>query len=82
MLLLTHVVVAIISIIFTTVVYVKPSENKLRVSFALAAFTLISGTYMILKSPAHLVQSCITGIIYIGVVTLFILLAKRKLAIS
>jgi hypothetical protein len=80
MIVLLHVTVALLSVAFATVVYIKPSKNKFYFSYVLVALTIISGTFLIIKSPSHMVQSCIMGIAYVGVVLATLVLAKKKLA--
>lgn len=80
MIVFLHVVVALLSIVIATSVYIRPSKNKFYFSYALVAATIISGTFLILQSPAHMVQSCIMGTLYVGVVLSTLVLAKKKMA--
>ncbi len=80
MVLLIHIAIAISSIIYTSYTYLNPSSSKLRLSYLFAALTLISGTYLIIIKPAHMVQSCMVGVMYLGFVSLAIMAAKKKLA--
>lgn len=80
MLILLHVVVALSSILFATLSFLKPSSIKLRVSYILAVATLTSGTYLIITTSQNMVQSCIMGIGYFVGVTVILFLARRKLA--
>ena len=80
MFVLLHVSVALLSVVFATVTFIKPSQNKFYFSYVLVAATIITGTLLIIKSPSHMVQSCIMGILYVGVVLSTLVLAKKKLA--
>jgi hypothetical protein len=74
-----HVAIALSSIAFTTYVFFKPSQAKLRVSYGFVAATLITGSYLVWQHPAHMIQSCTTGLIYLGIVTVGIVSAYAKL---
>lgn len=82
MLLLTHITIALASLLYTTYVYFSPSQTKLYVSYGLAGATLASGTYLVIENSAHLVSACISGIIYLSIVSFGIALARKKLARS
>jgi hypothetical protein len=49
-------------------------------NYLLVAMTLVSGTYLLMLKPSHMVQSCMMGLVYIGFVTFAIVAAKKKLA--
>jgi hypothetical protein len=80
MLLLAHITIAIISILFATLLLFSPSNFKFKANYLLLGATLVSGTYMVLERATHLVESCTVGLIYLGAVSLAIILAKRKFA--
>jgi hypothetical protein len=78
MVLLTHIAIALSSILFATFLYVKPSKNRFYGSYALVALTLISGTYLVLSMHANLVQACTSGLVYLLIVSFGIAAARRK----
>lgn len=80
--LLLHVIIALISVIYTAYIYFSPTHTKLRVSYALAGLTLASGTYLVVQHQAYLLHACVSGLIYLGAVFFGIALARRKLAAS
>lgn len=82
MLILFHVTAAILSIILSTMSYVRPDKKKLYLSYAAAVTTLVSGTYLIVTASTNMVQSCIVGIIYFVGVTTLLFLARRKLSVA
>ncbi len=67
MILLTHIVIALSSLIFTTVAFFTPSETKLRISYGFIAATIGSGTLLVISMPSHLVSACYSGLTYLGV---------------
>lgn len=78
MLLLTHIIIALGSLAATTFAYFSPSTVALRISYALIASTLLSGTYLAVTSPAHMLQVCVSGLTYVAVATVGIVAARRK----
>ncbi len=79
MFLLLHILVALTSVAQTTYLLFSPSKSKLHFTYTFVGLTLISGTYLGFSKPAHLVQTCVTGLIYIGVISAGIISTHRKL---
>ena len=82
MLIVLHVVIALVSCGYTSYVYLSPSKKKLNGVYGLVVATLITGSYLVLAKPSHMVQSCMMGLIYIGFVTAVIFSTRHKLAQS
>jgi hypothetical protein len=80
MLILIHVGVAILSIVLSTCLFFFPSRSGLLTSYALVALTLVSGTILAIRTHTHLLQTCLTGLLYVGVVSAGIGFARAKLA--
>ena len=80
MVLLIHIIVALSSLAVSTASYVRPAKQLLQTSYALIGLTLASGTYLVLSTSAHLLQSCVTGLVYVGAVSVIVVGARRKLA--
>lgn len=80
MILLLHITIALASIGYTTYLYIKPSQNGLRVAAGLLGTTLASGTYLVVSKPTNMVETCVMGLAYLGAVSLGMLAAQRKLA--
>ncbi|MET1032932.1 MAG: hypothetical protein ABWX94_00350 [Candidatus Saccharimonadales bacterium] len=80
MILLLHITIALISVAFTTYLFLRPSATKLYTSYGLMASTLVTGTYLIASTGGHLIEACAMGLIYTGAVSLGIVGARRKLA--
>ncbi len=80
MALLIHILIAVASIVSTTYLYFRPSKKKFYVAYSLVGLTLASGTYLMVMKPAHMVQACVTGLVYLAVVVVGIALAHKKLA--
>ncbi|HVS78890.1 MAG TPA: hypothetical protein VHD84_01210 [Candidatus Saccharimonadales bacterium] len=82
MLLVVHILIALGSIAFSGYTFLDPSETKLRSSYGLVAATLASGTYLVISTHAPLTQACLTGLLYLGIVSAGLLSAHLKLARS
>ena len=80
MILILHIFVALSSVIASTASYLSPSKARLRLTYGLTLLTLGSGTYLVWSTRSPLLSSCITGLIYLGVVLSGVLGAWRKLA--
>lgn len=80
MIVLIHVIVAISGIVVTTVAYFQPSATLLKITYGLVGATIVSGVYLVWNAPAHMLQTCIAGLAYTGIVTVGIVAARTKLA--
>jgi hypothetical protein len=78
--LIIHITIALSSLAFTTYVFFSPSKPKLHASYAFVAATLATGFYLVFANPAHMVQSCISSLVYLGLVSVGIVSAHAKLA--
>lgn len=75
-----HIVIALFSVFYTIYVFFNPSKQKLNISYVLIALTVISGTYLAVILPAHITQTCETGLVYISVILAGVFAVKYKLA--
>jgi hypothetical protein len=80
MAILIHVLIALSSLVYSTLVVVFPSDAKLKVSYGLIAATLISGFYLVISLPAHLLSSCISGLVYLAFALSASWLSRYRLA--
>jgi hypothetical protein len=80
MILILHILIAVSSVLAASYAYMRPTVTKLRATYSLVGLTLASGTYLVVMAPAHMVQACTSGLVYIGIVSLAILFARMKLA--
>jgi len=81
MILLTHIIIALSSILYTTLSLARPSKNKLYVSYALIGATLASGIYLTVVHPAAMLRTCTTGLAYSVLVAAGITLARKRLSV-
>ncbi len=80
MLLLTHIAIALSSLLFTTFLYFKPSQSKIYASYTLIGLTLGTGTVLILMHPASLSKTWMSGLVYFAITVTGTILASQKLA--
>ncbi len=80
MILLSHVVIALLSVAYTAYVFFVPSVSKLKVSYGLTALTIASGTYLVIQAPAHMTEACMAGLFYIVMMITMIVMVRSKLA--
>ncbi len=79
MLLLAHIIIALTSVVVSTYTVFRPALKSLRVSSALVGATLASGTYLVISTHAPMLSSCVTGLVYTGLVLSLILSANFRL---
>lgn len=82
MILLLHIVIALSSLVVAAIAYVSPKRSLLHISYMLVAMTILTGTYIAISSPAHMVQACVSGLIYTAVVIGSIGAVRRKMAVD
>ena len=80
MVLLTHIIIALVSVIFASYMLLSPSRKKLKTSYVLVGLTFASGTALVITTPAHMIHACISGVVYISAVMVMIAVTRRKLA--
>lgn len=80
MLLVIHILIALSSIVQTTVLLFAPSSKKLTINYLLFGGTVISGTYLVISKPVHIVQTCIVGLLYMGFVIAGIIITQIRLS--
>lgn len=80
MITLTHVLIALSSVGFTTFLYFFPTKSRLIFSNILIGTTIFSGTILVISKPASMIQACRTGLVYIAVMSFATVLVRNKLA--
>ena len=79
MIILIHVIIALISIIIASFTFFKPTMKKLIVSYGFIFATIATGTYLLVTIPSHILQSCLTGIVYLTVISVATVAAHVRL---
>ena len=73
-----HILIALSSFAFTTYLFVSPSRQKFVINYTLIAATLGTGTYLVANTGAPMLQSCVSGLMYITTVTAGSVLAHLR----
>jgi hypothetical protein len=79
MLLITHITIALASLVFVGATFLKPKEQWFNISFSLIAATLFSGTLLVTSANSNLAPACLSGLFYLSVVSGILFLANYKL---
>ena len=80
MFLLFHIIIASVSLCTTAFLFFAPSLRKMYINYILVFLTIATGTVLVVTQPAHMTQTCMVGLLYIGLVSFGILSARHKLA--
>lgn len=80
MLLILHIAVAVASLGYTAYVLLSPAQSHLRVIYVLVGLTVLSGVVLIITKPAHMTQTCTTGLVYLAVMFFGIVAIRHRLA--
>ena len=80
MFILIHVLIAISTLAYTSYLYFRPSPDKFNPAYWSLGSTIASGTALIFLSGANILKTCLTGLAFIGAVSVAIVAAKHKLA--
>ena len=80
MVVLLHVVIACVSLLYTGYVCFAPSKRKLRLSYVLIAFTIVTGIYLVATTHVGILRVCTTGLAYLAVALAGNAIAHRRLA--
>ena len=80
MALITHIIIALSSVAFTTLLFVAPTQVKFRINYALIGLTLATGTYMVVSTNTAILKACMSGLLYVSLVTLGTIAARIKFA--
>lgn len=79
MIILIHVIIALTSIVIASFTFFNPTLKKLIVSYGFILGTVASGTYLLITVPSHILQSCLTGLTYLTIVSVATVAAHVRL---
>jgi hypothetical protein len=77
-----HIIIALSSVLFSSYISFQPSLKGLRFSYFMVALTLGTGAYLAVSTHSRLVPVCISGLVYIAVVSIGIIVARYRLSIE
>ena len=79
MLLLFHITIALVSLVYSTYVFMVPSKRGLRVMGGMTAVTIGTGVCLILTQSGNITPFCVTCLAYIGGMSVAGFLVHNKL---
>lgn len=79
MLLLIHIIIAIASTGVSTVNALRPTPRLITICYAMIGATVSTGTILIVTQSSNILKSCLTGLVYIAVVSGLNVVAHYKL---
>lgn len=80
MIVILHVFIALMSIAHITIAYFRPTRRQLFISYGFVGLTIASGVGLVVSEPAHMIQACTSGLVYLAVMTVAIVATNVKLA--
>ena len=78
MIIAIHVLIALTSVLLATSVVIYPSKRLFITHYSFVAATIATGSYLLVAYPAHLMQSCAVGLVYLGVATTLSVVAQLR----
>ena len=79
MLIITHILIALLGLAAATYGLFVPSQRTLRITYGLTAATFASGTYLVWHLHAPILQSCLSGLTYLGAILVATALSQRRM---
>lgn len=80
MIVILHVFIAFMSIAHITFTYFRPTKKQLYISYGFVGLTIASGVGLVITQPAHMIQACTSGLIYLAAMSVLIMATSVKLA--
>ena len=74
-----HITIALASMLSAAYLYFYPKNSTLRITYALVAATFGTGFGLIFAGPTNMTQICITGLVYLGFISIGIVSARNTL---
>ncbi len=79
MILLTHIIIALASVAWASITFFRPTHKKFIASYSLIAATVASGTALIIVDSSAMLHACVSGLIYVVLITIVTAAAQVKL---
>lgn len=77
--LIIHIIIAISSILLSTASWFKVSHRLLNININLVFLTLFTGVLLVFSNSANLAPACLSGILYLSIVSFNLYFAHKKL---
>ncbi len=81
MILITHIIIAIISLIIAAILQARPTRGLAKTEAGLIAGTLVSGVVLLFQG-ASLLHLCISGLLFTSLSVVAVLVAVRRMKLA
>ena len=81
MVLLTHIIIAIISVIVAVILLARPSQTLAKTELGLIAGTLLSGIVLLFQG-ASLLHLCVSGLLFTSLSVAAVVIAVRRMQLA
>ena len=81
MVLLTHIFIAVISLIAAIILLARPSQKLVKLELGFIAGTLISGTVLLFQG-ASLLHLCVSGLLFTSLSVVAVVVATRRIKLA
>lgn len=81
MILITHIIIAIISLIIAAILLARPTRGLVKTEVSLIAGTLVSGVALLFQG-ASLLHLCISGLLFTSLSVVAVLVAVRRIKLA
>ena len=81
MVLLTHIIIAIISVIVAVILLERPSQVLVKTELGLIAGTLLSGIVLLFQG-ASLLHLCVSGLLFTSLSVVAVVIAVRRMQLA
>jgi hypothetical protein len=82
LLLVGHIICALVSLVVTVSMVIRPSRRGLRLAYILTGLTFVSGTILVIGLQQPVASSCLAGLVYLSVITVGLVRARHVLALA
>ena len=81
MILITHIIIAIISLIIAAILLARPTRGLVKTEVSLIAGTLVSGVVLLFQG-ASLLHLCVSGLLFTSLSVVAVLVAVRRMKLA
>lgn len=78
MILITHIIIALVSLAIAVALFARPSSSLVRAEIGLTAGTIASGVVLVLQG-ASLLHLCASGLVFTSIAVVAVIVASRRL---
>lgn len=82
LMILVHVITALFSIIFASMTFLYPTDRKLYINYGLISGTVLTGVVLMLQQPTHMLSICMTGLVYLGCMSVALFAIRLRMAFA